>query len=562
MDRRDFVKSLFKSPQENRLLNNLTPEENTLDEYEGVWDYKAASHLLRRLLFGYTNDFLNESIEIGLGKTVDHLLNTKEELPDPPRKFYTDDMIGDGIEFGDYYHNKPLVSGAEVTRTNGVQMWWLMQIHQQKFTLREKMTLFWHNHFGTRTKSVEYGRFQYNTNTLYRENALGNFKDLVYKVTHDNTMMLFINGNENIVGQANENYARELFELFTVGKGEFKGDGNYTNYSEHDILEAAKVLTGWWFSIHSPYIKDHVVNFFDGLHDFTRKEFSPIFDNQVIEGTGADEYDQLIDMIFRQEATSKFIVRKLYKWFLFYDITEEVELNIIEPLAKILRDNNYEIKPVLERFFKSKHFYDKAFRGSMIKSPIDFISDLMKSTDVDIIQGEFENEDPLRTKYLAYLNNYLYFCSRLGQPPGNPTSVAGYEAYYQAPGYYKIWLSSTTLPFRMKICNDIFSYSGTDTERPVYASPLNFLSDHSDAGNPDKLIEYLLNRFIAVELHGNIIKDLKKYLIPVGQKDYVWTKAWMQYKNEPKNEIFKSSVEQKLNNLMQAITKLPEYHLM
>lgn len=561
MLRRDFFKGFIQETNKPKFNSSFEISNNSLEEYDGEWTKDEASHLLRRALFGYTIDQLNSVISNGLNSTVEELLNDSEPLPEPPRKFYTSEMINDGLEFGDFYHDKRIVLGAEVTKTIGFQIWWLMQIHKQGISLKEKMTFFWQNHFGTSANAIEYARFNIATNQLCREYSLGNFKELVYKMGHDHTMMLFLNGNENLVGQPNENYARELFELFTVGKGELVEKGNYTNYTEQDITEAAKVLTGWFFSLYW-HETDYAISFYDHLHDFSTKTFSSIFNNKVIEGKGESEYDELIDMIFESDAVSKYIVRKIYKWFVFYEISDEVEEFVISPLAQLFRNNNYDVKPVLSTLFKSKHFYEMSLRGAMIKSPVDFVSDLIKATNVELIQGQYENEEQLRTEYLAYLNNYLGFCERLGQEPASPSSVAGFEAYYQVPSYYRIWLSSSTLPLRIKLTEDIFSYSGTDTDRPIYASPLNFVSDFEFADNPNRLLEFLIGRFISVELNDIQIKALKDIIVPNGLEDYTWTKAWNDYKSNKENEIYKSLVENKLNDLMKSITKLPEYQLM
>ena len=139
------------------------------------------------------------------------------------------------------------------------------------------MVLFWHNHFVTQSETVEEARYLYRYCELLRNHALGNFKQLTQDVTLNPAMLWYLNGNTNFVGAANENYARELFELFTIGKGEQIGEGNYTNYTEQDVLAAAKVLTGWYdqyTTVTSSFLSD--------WHDKSNKLFSEAFDNQII----------------------------------------------------------------------------------------------------------------------------------------------------------------------------------------------------------------------------------------------------------------------------------------
>ena len=189
-------------------------------------------------------------------------------------------------------------------------------------------------------------------------------RQLTKDVTLDAAMLLHLNGYLNTKLAPDENYARELQELFTVGKGP---DSLYT---EDDVIAAARVLTGWRVNTNT-----FEVFLEDSGHDTASKKFSAFYNGTTIAGSAnaADEVYRFIDMIFATDECARFICRKLYRFFVSSNIDDSTEMNVIEPLAAILRNNNYEIKPVLETLFKSEHFFDPAFRAAYIKGPFDFI---------------------------------------------------------------------------------------------------------------------------------------------------------------------------------------------
>lgn len=561
MDRRQFFTGI-KTKRKNILLDPNIEINYSLDQYKGSWSYEEAAHLLRRSLFGFSDEKIEESINLGLESSVSSLLNDEEPMPEPPVKFYDNQNIDDGLEIGETFIDKQINFQAEPFRAAAVFSWWAENIRNQSFSLREKMTLFWHNHFATQVDVVRIGRFQYQTNQLFRDHALGNFKDLATKVTFDPTMMLFLNGNENIAGRPNENYARELFELFTIGKGEQIGEGNYTTFTELDVREAAKVLTGWNFDFRRQDTTNFDVSFRSFIHDYSTKKFSSAFSGKVIQPTGEGEYYELMNMIFDQEETSKYIIRKLYKWFVYYLINDEVEKNIIEPLSKIFRDNNFEIKPVLQVLLNSEHFFDIGFRGAMIKNPVDFMGNITQSANIDFESLSVPNFDPITLKYYNYIVNYVEKCQEYGMELGNPPSVAGWEAYYQTPGFYRIWISSVTLPLRAEFANRVFSQQGVRGQLPLFAKGLDVVGRYEDAGYPVLLINFLCKKLLSIEIDNETKDRLKLYLVQEGQGDYVWTEAWEEYKANPNNQVAKAGVERKLNSLVIAITNLSEYQLM
>lgn len=561
MKRRDFFKSTFGintiQKANNMLFNENIDNEAGLEPFAGDWDINTATHLLRRALFGFREEDLNAALEMGFSATINKLLDDEEPMPAPPIKFFD---YNDGLEIGDTFIDKPLNFAVEALRTRTVQAWLWGTILNQGFSLREKMTLFWTNHFSTQASVVTMGRFQYQMNQLLRENSMGNFKKMVKDITLDPNMMIFLNGYENIVGSPNENYARELFELFTLGKGEQRGEGDYTTFTEQDVIESAKVLTGYNFE---DFRKDNYnIIFYPFLHDYSTKRFSYAFNDQEISGTGENELDQLINMIFSKDEAAKFIVRKLYRWFVFYRISDKVEENIISPLAKLFKDNDYNIKPVISTLLSSQHFFDMSVRGAMIKNPADFLIGLAKTLRFRIPTYDVENIENIYEEYYTWYFHFYVVGDEQEMNVLEPPSVAGWEAYYQFPNYYRKWITSATYPLRARFVHRIMSDKGLIRTVLLKAYGLDYATQLEGQDDPNKVIEDLCQRFYPFEVTTEQKEMLKQYLVSEGQGDYVWGNAWYEYLEDPDNVIKSYGVENKLSKLISAATDLPEFQLM
>jgi uncharacterized protein (DUF1800 family) len=352
MNRRQFFQSLTTVGSSASSVSSANRPSDTfemaarrrpvsgLQPYSGAWNEQTAAHLLRRAMFGATPAQIRQAVQQGLNATLNQLLQDRP-APEPPVDITT----------GQTWHDKPFNSepNADGRYYTYLRAWWIGLMINQPISLIEKMTLFWHNHFVSDRAANADARYLYRQNTLFRRFALGNFKALTLEVTIDPAMLRYLNGNVNVSGRPNQNYARELFELFTIGKGPELAQGNYTNYTEQDVAAAARVLTGWRdLGYRSTTIPIGVI--FDMTrHDTGNKQFSSAFQNTVIRGrnsasAGMEELTDLLDMIFQQAETARFIVRKLYRWFVYYVIDATVERNIIEPLAQQLRQNNYELR--------------------------------------------------------------------------------------------------------------------------------------------------------------------------------------------------------------------------
>ncbi len=373
-----------------------------LEPYTATLDRHRAAHLFRRTSFGAGVDQLNDAIGRPADEVVDELVdealarplpavpswaNTKPPGPNASEAQF--DAFFDKNEEWIFYDVLPSL---------------FEELH--KGGLREKLTLFWHGHFVTGLDSYFMAAFAHQYVTMLRTNALGNFKTFVHAVGIDASMLYYLNGDQNQVGQPNENYARELCELFTMGIQDDQGNDNYT---EKDIEEIARALTGWvvdWFNLKVEYLfpyHDHGVKTFFGRE-------------------GNFEYGDVVDILFEERASqiAKFICRKLYKEFVYAAPDE----TIVAELADIFQANNFEIAPVVRTLLKSAHFFDTQTVGAGIKSPVAELVGFTRDAETE----------PADMFYLLV----FFLAAELGQFYLEPPNVAGW------PGH-RTWLTTSTL---------------------------------------------------------------------------------------------------------------------
>jgi uncharacterized protein (DUF1800 family) len=412
------------------------------------------------------------------------------------------------------------------------------------------MTLFWHNHFVTQINTIRQPNYSFYYYKTLRENALGNFRTFTEKITIDAAMLSYLNGNENVVGRPNENFAREILELFTIGKGPQIAPGNYTTYTEDDVLEAARVLTGW------RTLRDTSdTRFFAALHDRSDKQFSSAFGNATIKYNGEEEYKDLIAMILEKDETAKHICRKIYRWFVYYEIDEQTEANVIAPMADIFRQNDYEIKPVLRALFSSAHFYDNWNIGCVIKSPIDFVANIYR-------QIELEFPTDYNGQYQAWLALGVQYAAVQEMLLGEPPSVAGWPAMHQSPGYHRFWITSVSAPYRAVLGDYL---AGVEEIRgrgySLRFNELALAEQTSLPSDPNQLIKDLADFFLPLEITDLQLDYLKTNLLPDDLQDYQWTAVWTAYVNDPDNAENTNIVRYLLRNLYRAIFNIAEYNL-
>ncbi|HEY0771181.1 MAG TPA: DUF1800 domain-containing protein [Sphingobacteriaceae bacterium] len=546
MDRRKFLtgqeSEINTSGYGFRTFSGLTP-------YTGAFGKAELVHLLRRTLFGVTPFNVNSFSNKSLNEVIQQLLLAPAAATAPLNYYNNSTYTDPNVLSGQSWVTAPYTDGtANSRRINSFKSWWIGQILNQNESLLEKMVLFWHNHFATETADISDARYIYKHNKLIRTFALGNFRQFIKEMTIDPGMLRYLNGYLNTKTAPDENYARELQELFTLGKGPG------SKYVEDDVKAAAKILTGYRLDANA------ITYTFDPTrHDTSTKTFSAFYNNKVIAGktgvAGLTELDELLDMIFLQNEVAMYIIRRLYRFFVYYEIDSATETNVITPLAEIFRNSNYEIKPVLTALFSSEHFFDNLNRGCLIKSPVDFTVGLCRQFGV-----LFPDDADGVNQYLMW--EYIRGqASNLQQNLGDPPNVAGWPAYYQEPQFHELWINSDTLPKRSQFSDRMIGTGYTRNGKKIVIDPIAFINNLSKPEDPNILIMDVLGL-----LYGNPVsqqlKDFLKSILLSGQStDFYWTDAWQNYKNAPGNTMTKSIVTTRLQAFFKYLMNLAEYQL-
>lgn len=506
-------------------------------------DYVRARHLLGRCMFGARKDEVNALVGKSISSALGILLQP-QPLPNPPVSYDAKDL---DVTLGQPWTGAPYNGTYNPFRLKSLRSWWVGTMMQQGTSLEEKMTLFWHNHLVTEIDTVNSASLLYQYVQLLRKHALGNVKQLVTEMTTNPAMLVYLNGESNRASAPNENYGRELFELFTIGKGPLVAEGNYTNYTETDIREAAKVLTGWLVN------RSTYTSYYDtSRHDKTTKVFTQAFDKTTIANKEAEEYKLLVDMVFSKKETARYLVRKIYRWFMYYQVDQVIEDQIIEPLATTLFNNNYEIKPVLIQLLGSEHFFSTDYIGSQIKDPLSFTTGVFRKCEIALSPS-------LVTNYEAWYDLYI-FCRNMEMALGDPPDVAGWPQYYKDPSYYELWVNSATVPMRTGFTDTFCSTGITKSGFKYVIDPFLITGRVGDPGNVTSLINGLAQILLPVGLTTEQVAQLKEALIP-GLPESTWTFEWNKYIANPADVTQKNLISKKLLTLLAAIMRMPEFYL-
>ena len=554
MDRRTFLSPI--KPTKIVAEPFVAPPPSTgLNIYTGTFGEEEIIHLLKRTMFGAAKADVDYFKTKTVVQSVDELLNPTAPLPAPPVKEYShasafvqpDTNVASGTTWVNDYN----IDGRILNlRRASLKKWWMGVMINQDRSIREKMSLFLHNHFATEINDVFDVNFCYKHHNLLRTNALGNFKTLTKTITTDPAMLVYLNGQVNTANAPDENYGRELQELFCCGKG------SGSQYTEDDVKAAAKVLTGW--RTNASLISSY---FTSSIHDSTNKQFSAFYNNTIIQGktgtTAGDlEIDALMTMIFSTQEVAKYICRRLYRWFVYYDIDASVEANIIVPLANIFRLNNYELKPVLSALLKSEHFFDTLSRGSQIKSPVDLTVGMCREFNV-----LFQPDTDYMTNY-GFHNYLVSWCENMQQNIGDPPDVSGWKSYYQAPQFYEIWINADTLPKRNQFTDTMVVSGYTYNGKKIVVDGSEFAKLLPNPSNPNALIDDSLKYLYRIGLSATLKAQIKKDILLSGQiTDGYWTDAWNLFISTPSNVANTTTVKNKLRDLYKYFMDLSEYQL-
>ena len=549
----DINKDAFFLKYSNKSLPlNLKKTRAGLSQYTGTFGEKQKIHLLRRLMFGVKPADLTALNGLTMSQAVNLLINTVPPLPTDPVNFY-ESLYPDptGVLLGASWINAPYGDGTvDYYRTLSLNASWMKNILNQGSSIMEKMIIFWHNCFVTENNVAGDSRMQYQYLSLLRTHALGNFKVFVKEISKNPMMLFYLNGHYNVKNSPDENYARELQELFTLGKGS-------NMWTEDDVKEVAKVMTGYRANTAT------LTTTFDPTkHETVNKTFSAFYNNATIIGqtgaNGANELDDLLNIIFAKDTiVAKHLCRKIYRFFLYYDIDTNIESTIIDGLAQTLILNNWDIKPVLLQLFKSDHFYDPLSMDCYIRTPMDFFLGTSRTFNLQI--------SPLLDIVDYHKAHYVFAnaCEQNGMAPGNPPSVSGWPAYYQTPQFHQMWINSDTLPKRMRIMDALLSNGGyyvSATYQHKY-DVLAFTASLSTPSDPVAVIDQCVKYFLGLTLSASLKDDFKMLLLDGSMQNSSWTIAWTNYTNSPLDPTFIGIVKSRLQDMLTKLLRMAEHQL-
>lgn len=443
--------------------------------------YDQARHLLWRAGFGGTPEQIQTLASWGPDRAIDYMLEYDRVNADPIRSDLFDHDIMRPLSqeeretlrraqraqdedtvnrFRQERQNRERNDRAQMTE---IQKWWLKRMIETPRPLEEKMTLFWHGILATNYRTIENSFHMFLQNSMFRRNAVGNYGRLLHDLIRDPAMIKYLDNDESRKNRPNENLAREIMELFSLGVG---------SYTERDIKEGARALTGFTF-------RDDEFYFDRNNHDNGEK--------QILGKRGTFDGDGFVDVILSTPQCPGYIARRLYGFFV-QELppqeripTEDLEPEqraVINGLAETLRSGNFELRPALRRLLRSEHFYDERFVGDQIKSPVVLVVGAMRSLNA-----------PVRD--LGIVNDAL---DLMGQNIFFPPSVKGWEGG-------RSWINTSTLFVRQNILTFLLTgkkpvgYDPTaDTTRYDPSTLLAELarSDASAANDPARVVEYLM----------------------------------------------------------------------
>lgn len=480
----------------------INPSLKALDKQE--FDYWKAVHLLNRAGFGGTPAQARALANMGLDAAIDYIVDYEKVTADgvTADQFDKDIMrpanseeraeveqarrTGNEALLEKYRQERQQRQAEDRRQMAEMQKWWLKRMIETPRPLEEKMTLFWHGHFATGYRAIEDSYHMFQQNQFFRANATGSFADLVYGIVRDPAMLKFLNNDQNRKEKPNENLARELMELFTLGEGNL--------YTEKDIKEGARALTGNAFN-------DDTFEFRAQAHDNGNKT--------ILGQTGNWDGVDFCKIILSTKVPSEYICWKLYR-YMVNDLPGDPDKDrqqFIVKWARSFRDGDYQIKPLLKTLFKSEHFYDESNRASLIKNPVQLTVQSIRSLHT-----------PARN-----LSALTSACDLMGQNIFYPPSVKGWDGG-------RAWINTSTLFVRQNLL--IYLLTGRRPDSYEWESdgrqfdPMHLIehmqADAGDGGDdplqPADVVAYLLRFNLGTQPHEERVKTLVEFVNANGGK--------------------------------------------
>ena len=442
-----------------------------------MWNTRTARHLLNRAGFGVPQERVEQLARIGAESSVRELVYYETQFESSAKPKFVLGTLSRG-ELRDMYKDLDEVARrkvrndirqAERKAVSQLKAWWLERMLTTKRPLQEKLALFWHGHFATSAQKVQPSLYNWQINDIVRRNASGNLKALTIEIGQSPAMLRYLDNDRSTKSKPNENWARELMELFTMGVG---------NYTEDDIKNSARAFTGW--------NRDHEkFQYREDQHDFGTKTF--------MGRTGDFDGWDIIDIIFEQPVTAEYLARELWTYFAY----DDPEPEIVAGLAATLRDNNYELKPMLEQMFASRAFYSDKAVGTQIKSPAQLIVQLCSDLGID---------NPPNTLVATAMR-------QLGQDLFYPPNVKGWDGG-------RAWINANALLYRYNLPGILIAPQATrrDKMQEMKADDSNDEAPMMMEQKPNRPVQWDANQFFAkfeFTTVGECVDALSEYLLSV-----------------------------------------------
>jgi uncharacterized protein (DUF1800 family) len=577
--------------------------------FSGTLGPKRAAHLLHRATFGPTKELIDSFANYTAAQAVTQLF--QQPLPDP--------VLPIDPKTGKEWVLSGITDANKDSDLNGYLKGWLLaqmlgQNQSLSYATREKIIFFIHTVLTTRFEKVDDSRAIYFQNQLFRLFAFDknagpkvNFKELAKKICVDNAMLIVLDGYLNVNGNPQENYARELHELYTIGRG-LEGvfvppniPYDYGVYKEQDVQEAARVLSGWDVDLESNKPTSAFVNIDPdtllprgkvkgsktnaSAHDNGEKKFSDRFANKTIapdplllngtnatEASALDEISKLIEQIYAQPETVRNICRRIYRFYVYHAIDQTLDDSIIKGMADTFTASGFKIQPVLEELFQSQHFYDAAPGvnddnfGGIIKSPLDVMVGTMRFFNIQLPNYITAAED-----FYKKTDGLLLTLESMGMHFYNPFDVSGYDAYHQYPIFHRSWIAPNYLTQRYNFIDKLIADSTTAGE--LHIDVVKFVKDkfsNAIASNAKTLIIELAKYLLPVnenltyttgaDTNSGLTAARMNYFLVTFLETFdadpqaAWTTRWNTNPNS-------DTVKGQLKNLFNAMLQSPEYQL-
>ncbi|HTF80944.1 MAG TPA: DUF1800 family protein [Cytophagales bacterium] len=638
--RRELLRLATRDP----LLKNISPHAKGRDgtritadtcttttsgitPYTGSFGRTELLHLLKRTLFGVKKEDLAHFAGKTLSQVVEELAGPiPTAIPSYPLRDYNSTATGNttssgatktaDVDWGDVtlggewgktenilpsnINGRGALGVNDPTADNfwrdrALQKWNIGLALNQGRSVYEKLVLFWLNHFAMNSITLNYSQRSFLYTKLVRESVNADLRVFVKAITKDPAYLMYLNGQDNTARYPDENFAREIQELFCIGK-EVPFD---KRYSEDDVKVFARCLTG-----HKGITTNFLgaeYNFRTGDHDYgvnhrngsqaaprPAKQLSAFYSNKVVADSawnaptaGDSELDQLVNIMFddtdknistlvgtdfegwsRADIIADFIVKKLYRTFVFSDIDDNIKNNVIKPLANLYKQSDFKILPVVKTLIASEHFFDMRHRGALIKSPYDVVIGLLRTTNAEALADVAD----VKQRYGHY--NALHQ-QTLGMAQGaiESPNVAGWSPYYQAPQFNQLWINSDTLPKRQDFAKRFCGNGGAGTWAfDAFQPTLNhieFCKTLTDPGDPNALVQELGDLFLGIPLTNNQKVTLKDQTLLTGQStDGYWTQAWNAAVAANATTTQKNTVTTRLKSLFDTLVRIEEFQLM